>query len=126
AVQVSRLETSSGERLAARLVREIGRRLLPGNDEAAFGDSAALADPGVARVHELREVVVRNSALGDIHAGPRNSCSAHGRHLLPPSAASAREPRGASGSSLSQRVSATRSRRASRPMLWSAETGTAR
>ena len=68
AVQVAGLETCGLERAAGGLLAQLGRggsRL----DPAALRDPGPLANPLVARVHQLRQVVIGDDPVGHVHPG---------------------------------------------------------
>src|SRR5207244_9090953 len=65
AVQVRGLQPGPRQRLAGRLPRERHAGLSV-RDPVARLDPRALADPLVRRVHEARELVVRDDALWDV------------------------------------------------------------
>src|SRR6266536_2035433 len=76
AVDVLRREARFGERLLRRLPRERDARIAL-VDPVARLDAAALHDPLVGRVHDLREVVVRNDARRDVKTGGQECSAEH-------------------------------------------------
>ena len=106
-VDVLRAQPGVVEGPAGGLLREDGRGL-PAPGEAPLGDPGPLADPLVARVHELREAVVRDDAFRNVHPGPADdgprrgsasACRGGHRAILPDPAAAPRGLEAATGAS---------------------------
>ena len=67
-VDVGRRDARRGERVARRVQREVGRLLAVGGD-VALADAGARADPFVAGVDALREIVVGQDLRRQVAAG---------------------------------------------------------
>src|SRR5262249_12916755 len=64
-IEVGGLHAGRVERLARGVETEIGAARVA-RDEVALADARALLDPLVARVHQPREILVRDDARGDV------------------------------------------------------------
>ena len=76
AIEVLRREARLGERLLRRLPRERDARIARVHPVARL-DAAALHDPLVGRVHDLREIVVGDDARGDVKTGGEECGASH-------------------------------------------------
>ena len=70
-VEVRGVHARMRQRLPSSRQREIGHRLV-GRRDPALPDAGSLDDPLVGRLHQLRDVVIRHHALGNVAPEPRD------------------------------------------------------